>query len=49
MAVDLRVQQLLDEVGDSGCTPEEVCAAWPELLRGPPARLRMCAVKAELR
>ena len=32
MAVDSQVQELLDELGDSGCTPEEVCAACPELL-----------------
>ena len=49
MAVDSRVQQLLDEIGDSGCTPEEVCAACPELLPEVRRRwLQMCAVKAEL-
>ena len=49
MAVDARVQELLDEVGDSGCTLEEVCAACPELLPEVRRRwLRMCAVKAEL-
>ena len=49
MAVDARVQELLDEFGDSGRTPEEVCAACPELLPEVRRRwLRMCAVKAEL-
>jgi eukaryotic-like serine/threonine-protein kinase len=49
MAVDSRVQQLLDELGDSGCTPEEVCAACPELLPEIRRRwLRMCALKADL-
>jgi serine/threonine-protein kinase len=49
MACESRVQRLLDELGDSGCTPEEVCAACPELL--PEVRwrwLQMCAVKADL-
>ena len=32
MADDPRVDQLLDEVCDSGCTPEEVCRDRPELL-----------------
>src|SRR5215469_12593832 len=49
MAVDSRVQQLLDELGDSGCTPEEVCAAFPELLPEVRRRwLQMCVVKADL-
>src|SRR6516225_7364955 len=49
MAVDSRVQELLDELGDSGCTPEEVCAACPELLPEVRRRWRqMCAVKADL-
>jgi serine/threonine-protein kinase len=49
MAVDSRVQELLDEIGDSGCTPEEVCAACPELLPDVRRRwLRMCAVNAHL-
>jgi hypothetical protein len=49
MAVDPRVQQLLDELEDSGCTPEEVCAACPELLPEVRRRWRqMCAVKADL-
>src|SRR5262249_48207568 len=49
VADEPRVQQLLDELLDSGCTPEEVCAACPELL--PEVRRRwqqMCAVEAEL-
>jgi hypothetical protein len=29
---DPRVQQLVDEIYDAGCTPEEVCRACPELL-----------------
>ena len=33
MADDPRVQQLLDEISDSGRTPEEVCGACPELLQ----------------
>ncbi len=44
-----RVQQLLDEILDSGCTPEDVCGTCPELL--PEVRRRwqqMCAVEAEL-
>ena len=48
MAAELRVQQLLDELSDSGCTPEEVCGDCPELL--PEVRRRwqqMCAVEAE--
>jgi hypothetical protein len=49
MACESRVQQLLEELGDSGCTPEEVCAACPELLPEVRRRwLRMCAVKADL-
>ncbi len=49
MAVDLRVQELLEELGDSGCTPEEVCALCPELLLEVRRRwLRVCAVNAEL-
>ena len=49
MAVDSRVQALLDEISDSGCTPEEVCAACPELLPEVRRRWRqMCAVKADL-
>jgi serine/threonine-protein kinase len=32
MTDDSRVQRLLDELLDSGATPEEVCAACPELL-----------------
>ena len=49
MADEPRVQQLLDEISDSGCTPEEVCAACPELLPEVRRRWRqMCAVEAEL-
>ena len=49
MADDPRMQQLLDEISDSGRTPEEVCGACPELL--PEVRRRwwqMCAVEAQL-
>jgi serine/threonine-protein kinase len=49
VADDPRVQQLLDEISNSGWTPEEVCGACPELL--PEVRRRwqqMCAVRAEL-
>ncbi len=49
MAVDPRVQELIDELCDSGCTPEQVCAACPELL--PEVRRRwqqMCALNADL-
>src|SRR5262249_30322897 len=49
MAVDSRVQQLLEEIGDSGCTPEKVCAACPELLPEVRRRwLQMCALNANL-
>ncbi len=49
MAVDPRVQELVDELCDSGCTPEQVCAACPELLPEVHRRwLQMCAVKADL-
>ncbi len=49
MAVDPQVLELLDELCDSGCTPEEVCAACPELLPEVRRRwLQMCAVKADL-
>ncbi len=49
MADEPRVQQLLDEILDSECTPEEVCGDWPELL--PEVRKRwqqMRIVEAEL-
>ena len=49
MAVEPQVQELLDEICDSGRTPEEVCAACPELL--PEVRRRwqqMCVLEAEL-
>jgi serine/threonine-protein kinase len=49
MAVDSRGQQLLEELGDSRRTPEEVCGAYPELLPEVRRRWRqMCAVEAEL-
>ena len=47
--IDPRVQQLLDEIFDSGRTPEEVCGACPELLPEVRQRWRqMRAVEAEL-
>jgi serine/threonine-protein kinase len=49
MAAESLVEQLLDEISDSGRTPEEVCVACPEVL--PEVRRRwqqMCAVEAEL-
>jgi tetratricopeptide (TPR) repeat protein/tRNA A-37 threonylcarbamoyl transferase component Bud32 len=49
VAEETRVQQLLDEIFDSGRTPEEACGDCPELL--PEVRRRweqMCAVEAEL-
>jgi serine/threonine-protein kinase len=49
MAVDSRVQELLGELADSECTPEEVCAACPELLSEVRRRwLQMCALKEDL-
>src|SRR5262249_60539091 len=49
MAVDSRVQELLDQLCDSGHGPEEVCAACPELLPEVRRRwLQMRAVDAEL-
>src|SRR5215831_7449875 len=49
MAAETRVQELLDEITDSGRTPEEVCAACPELLPEVRRRWRqMCQVEAEL-
>ena len=49
MASVSRVQQLLDEISDSGPTPEQVCAACPELLPHVRRRWRqMCAVEADL-
>ena len=49
MAADPRVQQLLDEMSESGRTPEEVCGAYPELLPEVLSRWRhMRAVEAEL-
>jgi serine/threonine-protein kinase len=49
VADEFRVQELLDVISDSGCTPEEVCGAWPELL--PEVRRRwqkMCILEAVL-
>src|SRR5262245_51912703 len=49
MAAESRVQELLDKISDSECTPEEACGACPELL--PEVRRRweqMCAVEAQL-
>ena len=49
MPVRSRVQELLDEIADSGNTPEEVCGDCPELLPEVRRRwLQMCAVEAEL-
>ena len=49
MADDPRVQRLLDEICDSGCTPEEVCGDCPELLPEVRRRwLQMRIVEAEL-
>src|SRR5258707_2214514 len=44
MADESRVQRLLDEISDSGCTPEEVCGDCPELL--PEVRRRWRQVRA---
>jgi serine/threonine-protein kinase len=49
MAAESRVQQLLDAISDSGCTPEAVCGDCPELLPEVRRRwLQICAVEAEL-
>jgi serine/threonine-protein kinase len=49
MAEDPQVQQLLDEISDSGCTPEEVCSKHPELLPEVRRRWRqMRSLEAEL-
>jgi serine/threonine-protein kinase len=49
MAADSRVQELLDEISDSGRTPEEVCGTCPELLQEVRRRWgQMRAVEAEL-
>ena len=49
MAAESLLQQLLDEISDSGRTPEEVCVACPELLPEVRRRWRrMCALEAEL-
>jgi serine/threonine-protein kinase len=39
-----RVQQLLEEIVESGSTPEEVCGAYPELL--PEVRQRWQQMRA---
>jgi eukaryotic-like serine/threonine-protein kinase len=49
LADDPRVDQLLDEICDSGCAPEEVCGDCPELLPEVSRRwLQMRIVEAEL-
>jgi serine/threonine-protein kinase len=49
MAAESRVQQLLDEISDSGRTPEEVCRDCPELLSEVRRRWQqMRIVEAEL-
>src|SRR3954447_6240629 len=49
VADEPRVQQLLDEILDSGCTPEAVCGDCPELLTEVRQRLQqMCLVEARL-
>jgi serine/threonine-protein kinase len=49
MASESLVQRLLDEISESGRSPEEVCDACPELLPEVRRRWRrMCAVGAEL-
>ena len=47
--IDPRLPELLDELLDSHCTPEEVCGSCPELLLEVRQRWRqMCRVQAEL-
>jgi tetratricopeptide (TPR) repeat protein len=49
VADDPRVQELLDEISDSGSSPEEICADCPELLPEVRRRwLQMRIVEAEL-
>jgi formylglycine-generating enzyme required for sulfatase activity/tetratricopeptide (TPR) repeat protein len=49
MAVESRVHELLNEISDSGCTPEEVCRDCPELLPEVRRRwLQMRIVEAQL-
>jgi serine/threonine-protein kinase len=49
MSGDPRLQQLLEEILDSGCPPEEVCRACPELLPQVRTRLRrLRAVEAQV-
>ena len=42
MAVESLVEQMLDEIAVSGCTPEEVCSACAELLPEVRRRWRRC-------
>ena len=49
MADDPRVDQLLEEISDSGCTPEVACRDCPELLPEVRRRLlQMRIVEAQL-
>src|SRR5262249_34033202 len=49
MSIDPRVRQLLDQLIDSGATPEEVCRSCPEFLPEVRARCRqMGRVRTEL-
>jgi serine/threonine-protein kinase len=49
MSAESLVERVLDEVFDSGRTPEEACGAYPELLPEIRRRWRqMCALEAEL-
>src|SRR5262249_42577518 len=49
MSVDPRVRQLIDQLIDSGATPEEVCRSYPELLPEVRARCQqMGRVRDEL-
>ncbi|SIN75073.1 serine/threonine protein kinase [Singulisphaera sp. GP187] len=49
MAIDLRISELLEELHDSGRTPEEVCGDFPELLPELRERWRrVCRLEAEL-
>jgi serine/threonine-protein kinase len=48
MSDDPRVEQLLEEIADSGRSPEEVCALCPELLAEVRSRwMQICIVDAE--
>jgi hypothetical protein len=49
IAAESLIHQLLDEISDSGRTPEDVCGAYPELLPEVRRRWRqMRAVEAEI-